>query len=870
MFGCFPTMMNLSDGCLAIFKNLPMNIPDLLDLPINDPVLIFALVMLIILIVPLISDKLRMPAIVGLIFAGALVGPGAIGLIERDETIILLGTVGLLYLMFIAGISIDLEKFSKSRGQSLSFGVVSFGLPLAGSMLLAPPLLGYSLESSLLLGAIVGSHTLLAYPIANRLGIGKNKAVTLSLGATIVTDALSLTILAVVAATVHGEINLQFWITFIGSVAIYLLLMIFTLPRFGRWFFRSVRDQTNIEYVFLLTVLFVTAYAAQLVGLAAIIGAFLAGLSMNRLVPENGTLMSRVQFVGNALFIPFFLISVGMLVEIRVLTSGDVWLVALLFFLLVIIGKYLAAKAAQLYFRLSSDEGWVMLGLTSPQAAATLAVTLIGFELGLFDELAVNAVVLLIMASCFVGPYLVDLYGRRVFMAEEKASLKVSDSPERILVPLSNPDTAEALMDIAIMIRGKNSTEPIFPLTVARESRYVEAAVASGEKLLSHAVVHAAAADIPVIPVTRVDFNIASGIIRATRELRISDIVIGWNGVINTRQRIFGSVLDQLMEQSDETILVSKIDQPINTMERVILAVPPMAQYEPGFGNSFQTIKKLINQLGARLLVLGVESNLSLLKPFIEKQKPELSASYQVISNWNRVTDSIRESYGEHDLVVLFSSRRGGIAWQPSFERLPGQIITDVKPENFIIVYPAEVEVQKKPKAVLRFDESPLLPDISANQIYIATDDDSSTGDAIDKMVTSLFPDRADVSTGIGHQLKTVEPDNMPNDLPGVLLSHLSSHYINKPALLLAINETGFDVDTMKEPVKVMFILLSPTHMSFQRKLLILNRLGRLIGSNDIKDRLAAAKNIDEIREILSAKLTILPGRDDDDESDTE
>ncbi len=844
-----------------------MQLSDYIVLPFSDPVLIFALVMLIILSVPLVANKLRVPAIVGLIIAGALVGQGGLGFLERDATIILLGTVGLLYLMFIAGVSIDLEKFSKSRGQSILFGVVSFGLPLAGSLLLAPPLLGYSTESALLLGAIVGSHTLLAYPIANRLGIGKNKAVTLSLGATMVTDALSLTILAIVAATVHGDINTYFWITFIGSVAVYLAVVVFILPRLGRWFFRNVRDQTNIEYVFLLTVLFVTAYAAQLVGLAAIIGAFLAGLSMNRLVPENSTLMSRVQFVGNALFIPFFLISVGMLVDVSVLTSMEVWLVALLFFLLVMVGKYLAAKAGQLYFRLTPDEGWVMLGLTSPQAAATLAVTLIGFEIGLLDEMAVNAVVILILASCFVGPYLVDLYGRRVVLAEEKSSLKVSDSPERILVPLANPDTAEALMDIAIMIRGKNSTEPIFPLTVARETRYVEAAVASGEKMLSHAVVHAAAADVPVIPVTRVDYNIASGIIRATRELRISDIVIGWNGGITARQRIFGTVLDQLMEQSDETILVSKIDQPINTTERVILAVPPMSQYEPGFGDSFQTIKKLINQLGAKLVVLGTESNLNILKPFIEEHKPELSAQYKIVRKWNKVTDSIAGLYNNRDLVILVSSRRGGVAWQPAFERLPAQIIRNVNPENFIIVYPAEVEEHKKPQAVLRFDASPLLPDISANQIYIAADGKDGYTQAIEKMVSGLYPDRADVGTEISQQLKVLEPENLPSDLPGVMLTHLSTHHVSKPLLLLAISEEGFQVDTLDEPVQIVFILLSPTHLSFQRKLLILNRLGRLIGGEKTKKKLAKAKNIDEIRKTLSAKLTILPGKESEEET---
>ncbi|MEX0681346.1 MAG: cation:proton antiporter [Balneolales bacterium] len=834
-----------------------------LDFPVSDPVLIFALVMLIILIVPIVSGKMGIPGIVGLIFAGAAVGQGALGLLERDSTIILLGTVGLLYLMFIAGLTIDLEKFTKFRGRSLTFGFISFGFPALASLLLAPPLLGYTLNSSLLLASIVGSHTLLAYPIAGRLGISRNTAVILSLGGTLVTDALALTILAIVAATVHGEIHMEFWMTFIGFVLLYLLMVTFTLPRLGSWFFRNVKDQTNIEYVFLLTVLFVTAYLAQLAGLAAIIGAFLAGLTMNRLVPENSTLMSRVQFVGNALFIPFFLISVGMLVDVRVLVSLDVWLVALLFFLMVIVGKFLAAKSSQFLFRLTKEEGWVMLGLTSPQAAATLAVTLIGFDIGLLDELAVNAVVLLIMATCFVGPYLVDHYGRRMVLQDEKSSLTVSDTPERILVPLSNPDTSEALMDIAIMIRGNNSTEPIFPLTVARETQYVDAAVASGEKLLSHAVVHAAAADIPVIPVTRVDLNIASGIVRAIKELRISDVVIGWNGQITTRQRIFGSVLDQLMELTDETILVSKIDQPLNTTDRVVLMIPPMAQYEAGFADSFQTIKKLIHQLGARPLLLATESNLTLLKPFIEKQDPELSSEYHVVTNWNSIVKTVKGLYHERNLVILFSSRRGSIAWQPSLERLPRQITSQINPDNFIIVYPAQVEEKHQPAAVLRFDASPLLPDISANQIYIASSDDSSYSDAIEQMIQAQFPDRADVSTEIMQQLKVIDPDNLPGDLPGVMLTHLSTHYIDKPSLLLAISEEGFQVKKIGEPVKVMFILLSPTHMSFQRNLLILNRLGRLIGIKDIKNRLAKAKNIDEIREILSAKLTILSEPDD-------
>lgn len=836
-----------------------MNLP---DLPIHDPVLIFAVVMLIILIVPIVSGKLRIPSILGLIVAGAITGPGALGLLERDDTLILLGTVGLLYLMFIAGLSMDLEKFSKTKDKSIIFGIFSFGLPALGTILLVPWLLGFSFFSALLVASIVGSHTLLAYPIANRLGIGKNRAVTMSLGATMVTDALSLTLLAIVAATIHGDLNTAFWITFSGSVLIYLGVVIFTLPRLGRWFFRNVKDKTNVEYVFLLSVLFVTAYIAQEIGLAAIIGAFLAGLTMNRLVPENSILMSRVQFIGNALFIPFFLISVGMLVDIRVLTSLEVWIIALTFLFLVTAGKFFASKIVQYLFKLEKEEGWVMFGLTTPQAAATLAVTLIGFDLGLFDETAVNAVVLLILATCFLGPYLVDIYGRLLFLREEKAPLKASDAPERILIPLSNPETSEALMDIAILIRGKNSTEPLFPLTVARETLHVEEAVASGEKMLGQAVIHAAAADMPVIPVTRVDLNIASGIIRATRELRISDIVIGWNGVITTRQRIFGTILDQILEQSDETILVSKIDQPINTMERVILAIPPMIQYESGFSESFQTIKKLIHQLGVKLVVLSTESNHELLKSFLETQEPKLSPAYEKLSHWKSLITAINGKIKKDDLLILFGSRRGSISWQAALDRLPAKIISQVKPDNLIITYSAEIKEESDSSMVLRLDDSPLMPDISTKQIYIATEKEKDYIKVLEKLVTGIFPDRTDVTREIIQKLSTIHPNNLPDDLPGVVLKHLSTHYLEKPTLLLAVNKNGFYLKNLENPVNILFLLFSPTHLSFQRNLLILNRIGRLIGKEEVRKRLAGAENLDDIKKTLSARLTITTDED--------
>ncbi|HET8865362.1 MAG TPA: cation:proton antiporter, partial [Gracilimonas sp.] len=468
------------------------------SLPFSNPVMIFALVMIVILVAPIVSKKIKMPGIVGIILSGMIIGPSVLNLLERDNTIELLGTVGLLYLMFMAGLSIDLNRFQKLRNQSVGFGSLSYAFPAIGAYFTGIYLLDYSPETSFLLGAIVGSHTLLAYPIVERLGITKNTGVTMSIGGTLVTDSLSLGILAIVAGTVGESQGAGYWTTFVISIAVFVAASVIILPKLGRWFFRNMKHDTDVDFVFMMALLFSTAFLAEVAGLASIIGAFIAGLLLNRLVPANGTLMSRIQFVGNALFIPFFLISVGMLVDVEVLASLDVWIYAIAFTLLVLIGKGLAAFVVRLAKGSSNAEGLVIFGLTIPQSAATLAVTLLGYDLGFFDQTAVNAVVIMILITCLLGSSIVEKYGRKVAILEDEKPFETSEVPQRIIVPLANPETSDALMDIAFMIRDENSEEPIFPLTVAHDGKDVDAQVAKGEKMLSHAVVHAAAAEIPV------------------------------------------------------------------------------------------------------------------------------------------------------------------------------------------------------------------------------------------------------------------------------------------------------------------------------------------------------------------------------------
>jgi len=818
-----------------------------LTLPFSDPVMIFALVMLIILLAPLIFNKLKIPGIVGLILSGTLVGPGVLGLLERDSTIELLGTVGLLYLMFMAGLSIDLNRFEKLRNRSIGFGTLSYVLPAAGAYFLGIYFLEYSVATSLLLGAIVGSHTLLAYPIVERLGITKNTAVTMSMGGTLVTDTLSLGILAIIAGTAGDAQGAGYWVTFATSVTVFVVAAVLILPRLGRWFFRNVKYHNNTDFVFMVAVLFTTAFLAELAGLASIIGAFLAGLLLNRLVPGSGTLMSRIQFVGNALFIPFFLISVGMLVDVAVLTSYDVWEKAIAFTLLVVIGKGLASLIIKYIFNYTMEEGFVIHGLTTPQSAATLAVTLLGYELGFFDQVAVNAVVILILFSCLIGPWLVEKYGRIVASQEENKPYSSADAPQRILVPLANPETSDALMDIAFMVRDQKSDQPIYPLTVARDGADVDGNVARSEKMLSHAVIHAASAEVPVSPVTRIDLNIAMGISRAVEEKRITNIVIGWNGEVSTRRKIFGSVLDQLLEEVDEMVMVCKIDKPVNTFQRLIVAVPPFASLEMGFPGTIRSLKLMAEQIGVEMIVVSTDERDPYVRKGIKKVKPDIDIEFSTINLWSDLPKWLDQNIEEDDLFTLVSAREGTISWRPGLDRLPRVISQRYPKLSFITTYSSEVE--EEADQGMGYNQNFDIIHQSRIQLNLKSKDiESALGEIVrgDKAFADISTER------ITRRLLENSSDYSPEVMPGVLFYESHTSKVDRQVLFIGTSKEGINVNHTANQAYIILVLLSPKDMKVQDHIRMLNRVTKLIRPN--KD-VESMKNATDPKEIISALM---------------
>lgn len=664
-----------------------------LALPFEEPVLIFTLVLLIILFVPIILSKLRIPGIVGLIVAGVIVGPNGFNILERDASIVLFGTVGLLYIMFQAGLEIDMIDFKRYKTRSLVFGTLTFLIPISIGTVVFFYLHGYEIKPAILLASMFSPHTLLAYPIVSRLGLSKNEAVTLSIGGTLVTDTAVLFVLAIIINSTQGDTDLWFWVFMIIEMIIFVVVVLWLFPKMAKWMFKQLESEKGAQYIFVLTVIFAAAFLSELAGMEAIIGAFLAGLALNPLIPHTSALMNRIEFVGNNIFIPFFLISTGMLVDLTVLfTDTNAMLIAGTIVILAPLAKYAAAYVTQKLFKFSVLQRNLIFGLSSAHAAATLAVVLAGYEIGLIGESALNGAVVLILASSMVSSFTTEKVARKLAILESRRKPDVSAKPDRILVPIGNPKTIESLIDLSIMLKNPSHKEPIYPLAVVIDNEHAEEEIYKKNKMLQEAITHASATDNDVQLVSKIDVNIASGILRAIKELMITEVVLGWNAKITTRDRIFGTVLDSLLNNTDEMILVCKIIQPLNTTGRIVVIVPINAELERGFMRWIRSVKLLSEQLGAPIIFRGRKRTLNKLKQAVKETKPTVEAEFLPYTSLDEFAN-MKSQLRKDDMVVVISARKKTVSYNSNLDYVPRVLSRDYKDNSFIVIYPEQYSV---------------------------------------------------------------------------------------------------------------------------------------------------------------------------------
>ncbi|MCZ2133419.1 MAG: cation:proton antiporter [Bacteroidetes bacterium] len=669
------------------------------EIPLTNPVLIFSLILFIILLSPIILRRLNIPGIIVLIISGVIIGPHGLNILRKSSAVDLFSTIGLLYIMFIAGLELDINEFKANRNKSLIFGFFTFLIPLTIGYPVCFYLLGYDFNASFLTASMFATHTLVAYSIVSKLGVSKNQAVAVTVGGTILTDTAVLIILAVIMGNSRGGLDQLFWIRLGGSLAIFSAIMFLIIPRISQWFFRKLESEKHSHYIFVLSVVFFAAFLAEVAGVEAIIGAFTAGLALNRLIPNSSALMNRIEFIGNSLFIPFFLISVGMLVDVSVILSGPMALVvAGTLSAVALSSKWLAAALTQLIFKYSKAQRQLIFGLSGAHAAATLAVILVGYEAGILDDNILNGTVILILITCVVASFATEKAAKQIILETENDATEPGEANnihnEHILLPIANMENIDKLVEFSIFIKDKKSVNPISILTVISNNDEAETNILKARNKLEKFVMQASASETKVNVITTIDHNAASGIVRISREIMADIIVMGWPRRVGFIDKLIGGKIGVVLSNTDKNAFICHLEKPLILHKRVVIAAPPLTEFEKGFEQWLAKIARLAQELSVPIQLYCNELTEKAVRKIFAQEKLVIPLAATLFNDWEDFLVLARYIC-EDDLFVLISARKGAPSYMAILDNMPNKLEKYFAMNSRILIYPQQFNQER-------------------------------------------------------------------------------------------------------------------------------------------------------------------------------
>ncbi len=679
---------------------------------VTDPVLIFFIVLVIILLSPLLLNRLRIPHIIGMIVAGVVVGPYGIGLLDRDASFTIFGQVGILYLMFLAGIEIDMFHLKKNMRKGLCFGMFTFMVPMVLGTISSYYLLKIDWLTSVLLASMYASHTLIAYPVVSRFGLTKTPAVIITIAGTIVTVLGALIVLAVcVGIYSDGTFNTGEVLRLLLRLLIYCIVVVYAFPRMTRWFFKKYSDNVS-QFVYVLAMVLLASASAQMIGLESVLGAFIAGLVLNRYIPNMSPLMNRIEFVGNAIFIPYFLIGVGMLINVEVVTkSWDTVYVAAVMTAMATLVKWIAAWLTQKTYRMTATERSMIFGLSNAQAAATLAAVMIGFNIGMFSEDVLNGTIIMILVTCTISSVVTERAASRLKLLQlqsEGAATEDVGRSSRTLITVSNPITAASLVELAILIRDTSSKgNRLYAIHVRNDNSAGSRAI--GRNSLDVAEQAAASVDAGIESIERYDLNVVTGLVNTIEERDITDVIIGMHRKATVIDSFFGSKIEQLLASTNRMLVITRCFIPVSTITRIVVSVPDKAQFETGFRRWVMAVGNLTRQLGCRVIFCCHPDVQPYIRGVLHKERYDIRAEYRDVEEWddfvllaNRILDD--------DLFIVVSSRRTSVSFNSSMDELPGFLQKYFSRNNLVVLYPEQFDADVSTVSSI----DPLTSDITA------------------------------------------------------------------------------------------------------------------------------------------------------------
>ncbi len=664
--------------------------------PITSPTLIFCVVLLIILSAPIIMGKLRIPHIIGMVLAGMVIGEHGLNILTRDSSFELFGKVGLLYIMFLAGLEMDLESVKRNSRRFLIFGLLTCLVPLFLTYIMSRSLLGYSHSASFLLGCIMASNTLVAYPIISRYGLQRDSSVMLSVGSSMLSLFMALMMLAALSAAYNEDTGMLFWLLFLLKFMLFCALLVWSIPKLARYFLRRYSDAI-MQYIFVLSVMFLSAALSEAIGVEGIVGAFLAGLVLNRYIPHVSPLMNRIEFIGNALFIPYFLIGVGMLINIATLFEGPhMWWIVVMIVFFGTFGKAVAAYLSSMLFRLPKSAGNMMFGLTCAHAAGAIAMVMVGMHLEvspghyLVNDEMLNGVVIMILITCIISTMMTEHASKQIILAKRQQAADSNQrnaDDEKILLCVKYPEIAPQLLELAIMVRNEKLNRGLVALNVVYDDDHAKIHRAEGLQLLERLERRAAASDIHMQTQVRLASNIANGIKHAFREFGASEIIMGMHVHTDVNPKFWGEFLQSLYNGLNRQIFLTRFVQPLNTLRRIQVAVPSRAEFEPGFHRWLERLSRMASNLDCRIQFHGRNESLELIREYINNHHPNVRAEYTYMAHWNELPKLASNINDDHMFVVI-TARKGTISYKSALDRLPKELQQHFSGKNLMILFP--------------------------------------------------------------------------------------------------------------------------------------------------------------------------------------
>lgn len=654
-------------------------------IPFAEPVIVFGIILLVILIIPFIFSKIKLPGIIGLILAGIALGNSGFNILSKEGSIEFMGQIGLLYLIFLTGLELDLHSFIQNKKKNIFFGLATFLIPYSIGFIVCNKILGLNALPSMLISGMFASQTLISYPIVSRLRLTKTETVGIAIAGTIITDTIVLVLLIFIIALHNGQSTYEIWPSLLASITFFLFFIFYIFPRIIKWFFKNTSTDLIAQYIFVLSMVFFAAILAKLVKLEPIIGAFLAGIVLNRQIPQSSTLMSRIEFTGNSIFIPIFILYLGMLLDLNhFINSWNAIGLAIVLITIAISTKWLAAYVTQKVFLYKKVDRQLLFGLTTSRAAATIAIILIGFQINIVNSDILNATIVVVFVSCLVSAFVTEKAAKRIVQNFSPLTHK-SETKERFLIPIANPKNIHPLIEFSYYLKHSAKKNPIYLLNVVKDEVEIESKLAKNIESLS------TTAEIQTEFIVRMDINISSGIVRAAKEIMASKIIMGWNGSYSTKQWIFGTILEGVLRDSKQPIYVVSFKNHLLSITEIEVIVPPIAEFETDFSGWLLALSNLAKQTSAKVIFHVSPEHRDSFESALLANGFKVRHTVDSSADWYSSFDNVSQN-GVDSLTIVISARKGSISHSSRIDLIPRLVSKKLKDKNFVIIYPAQPE----------------------------------------------------------------------------------------------------------------------------------------------------------------------------------